>query len=1135
MLVFVYNRLIMSDLNKKSKTDKKRKSLSLSTVNSQFALLEHPMKLQFGIAVLLAVIAFIGYRITVAPIALPGESSEYLSVISGALPRFTYKNYIWQCLLDVLFRMGGSLAFINNFCTIISALAIGMLYLVTSSLMGLFLNGNAMGGILKADYPGGEINTEATTKRLQYYASILSGATAAMCLAFSPPYWMTATMSYYHSFYLLWLLISAFLLLRFAMTTKLPYLYGFCLVHALGLTQTSCFLAFAPIMYLYAIYVLLASDKFNFKPILISLILSIIGFSFIFYVTSAYCSSEVAIITNKTKYFVVLKEIINGLVRGVFNDLPQAGWMIILGTTIAPFVASLISGRRSLNGESDWSFYALNLAIFVTTLIVVFDARISPWNMFGFSNPYIIPYALVAMALGYSMTYIYLLSVYLFKYIPTYFSFGAFVRYIAIALAVIICISTAISNYPKADNRRIAFVNTFIDKLIKGMGERKWLITEGFFDNAIAIRAKELDQELYLIDWSYSYNGILRNVIKNNIKKNFPNNIRLRNTVDVGIMPMLQEWIQNQPNANKDVAMMLFPDVWNFGDFDSYPCGLTFCGMEPDALLKYNLDDIVADYEDTISKMETGLPEFKEIARKDMKRIDYMSDFVRRKVSFIGNNLAFVLEQQGKIDEAFALYYRVHKFDPDNISALLNVSALIQKHEKFGKYREEATAALSDFQKRNATSPAIWSISRVYGYVSRPEVFTQLGWTWALSGQNNMALKSLARVLNHADVENTNLLKNMMARIHADKHDVEASEELYLSVLNVDPADQAALQGLIFLYMNNGNFEKAKQYLVPAEKAGVPRTTILYLTATMLIFSNELDAARIVLNELVDIDPKNYQAILLQIQIYHTMFEKSPDDADKRAEALQGIQKELDKLKDIEGVDSFVTSMAEGGYKQLINDFAGARACFLVALKQTRSEKYLNRNINQNPIYEEILRMDISLNDKEAARHHARQLLHSDPNNWLANYALGSLALNIGELVEAEDYLQHSLDSNESLIALNDLAYTKYLLRKMKEAESLIRRGIELDKNLYVLWDTYGCIKLSARDFDEAEIYLKRSIQLFDGDLRPHLHLAQVYYNTQRYDECREVMRRLSSSADTFVGRDREEYDALTQALIGLK
>ena len=1115
--------------------DKSNKSSKLAAGDGSYTLLQHPMLLQFGIALVVALVAFIGYRITIAPIALPGESSEYLPVISDAFPRFTYKNYIWQSFLNVLFHIGGSLEFINNICSVISALAIGMVYLVASSLMGLFLNGNAMGGILKADNPNGQINVERTTWRLQYYASVLSGVSAAMCLAFSPPYWMAATMSYYHSFYLLWLATSVFLLLRFGMTTKLAYLYAFCLLYSLGMTQASCFVAFAPLVFVYAIYVLLASEKLNFKNSIICIALLMLGFSFVFHVVSAYCSSEIADISNKTKYFVVLKEVVGNLVRGVFNGLPQVGWMIILGTTIAPFAASMISGRRSLNGESDWSFYVLNLAIFVTTLIVVFDARISPWKMFGFANPYIIPYTMVALSFGYSIAYIYLLSVYLFKYIPTYLNFGAFVRYFAIALSAIICIVTTINNYSKADNRRFVFMNTFIDKLINGLENRQWLVTEGFIDNAIIIRAQELDKDIKLIDWSYVYNNIYRQLLKKEINKSFPDNIRLKNKADIGIMPLLQEWIQNQSDANNHLALMLFPDVWNFGNFDSYPCGLTFCGMDPNELLEYNLDSIVAEFEDTITKMEEQLPEFKEIARKDMKRIDFMADFVRRKVSFIGNNLAFVLEQQGKIDEAFELYYRVHKFDPDNISALLNVSALIQKYEKFAKYQEEATKALSDFQKRNETSPAIWSISRVYGYVSRPEVFTQLGWTWALSGQNNMALKSLARVLNHADVENTNLLKNMMARIHADKRDINESEELYLEVLKVDPADQAALQGLIFLYMNQGDFEKAKQWLIPAEKAGVPRTTILYLTATMLVFSDELDAAKIVLTELIDIDPKNYQAILLQIQIYHSMFEKAGEDNEKRTAALEGIQKELDKLKDIEGADSFVTSMAEGGYKQLVNDFAGARACFLVALKQTRSQKYINRNINQNPIYEEILRMDISLNDKEAARHHARQLLHSDPNNWLANYALGSLALNVGELAEAEDYLQLSVESNESLVAINDLAYAKYLLRKMNEAEKLIRRGLEIDDKLYVLWDTYGCLKLASRNFDEAEIYLKRSIQLYDGDLRPHLHLAQVYYNTQRYEECREVMRRLSVSADSFIGRDREEYDALTQALIGLK
>lgn len=1125
----------MSDLKNNKKIVKKRNTQA-TTESAQFTLLHHPMRVQFLVALCLSIVAFIGYRITYAPIALPGESSEYLPVISEVFPRFTYKNYIWQNFLNVLFNIGGSLAFINNVCSVISALAIGMLYLVTSSLMGLFLNGNSMGGILKADNPNGEINVELTTKRLQYYASVVSGTTAALCLAFSPPYWMAATMSYYHSFYLLWLLFSAFLLLRFAMTSKIPYLYAFCFVHALGMTQTSCFIAFAPIFYVYALYILLASDKFNFRTVIISSALTIIGFSFIFYVVSNFCSSEIAIqVSNKTSFVAVLKEVIGGLLHGVFNDLPKVGWMIIVGITIAPFVASVISGRRSLNGEGDISFYALNFVIFVTTLIVVFDARISPWSMFGFTNPHIIPYTLVAMTFGYSIAYIYLLSIYLFKYIPTYVNFGAFVRYFAIALAAIICIITTINNYPKADNRRFIFVNTYVDSLLDGMDGRTWLVTEGIIDNIIAIRAKEKNQELHLFDWYYYNNSILAYEIKKNIKKDFPNNIRLSNIVDVGTMPVLQEWIQDQEGATDQLALMLFPDVWNFGDYESYPCGLTFCGMDPNELMEYDLTPLVADFEKTLSAMEKEIPPFKEIARKDMTRIDFMSDFVRRRISFIGNNLAFVLEQQGKIDEAFALYYRVHKFDPDNISALLNVSALIQKYEKFSSYKDEAEDALSNFQRRNSASQAIWSISRVYGYVSRPEVFTQLGWTWALSGQNNMALKSLARVLNNADVENTNLLKNMMAKIYSDNRDVENSEELYLEVLKTDPADQIALEGLILLHMKNGNFQEAAKYIEPAKNAGIPYETILFYTATMHIFSNQLDEARIVLQQLKDLNPENSQAILLDIQISHTIYEQNNDNQEKRKEALTSIEKNLDLLRKLEGPDSFITKMAEAGYFQLVGKYKDARASLLVALKETRSEQNVYKNINQTPIYEEILKMDINLNDKDAARHHARQLLHLDADNWLANYALGSLALNVGSLVEAEDYLQRSVDSNDSLIAINDLAFTKYSLGKLNEAVSLIRRGIEIDSNFYVLWDTYGSIRLAQREYDEAEVYFKRAIELFDDDLRPHLHLAQVYFYTQRYDESREIMRRLSPSADTFVGRDREEYDALTQQLLSIK
>lgn len=1127
----------MSELRKRSKVEKKRKSdANNSSVNAPYALLEQPMLMQYGIALALTIIAYIGFRITYAPIVLPGESSIYLPVASEVIPRFTYKNHIWQSFLNILFDIGGSAAFINNVCSIISALAIGMLYLVVSSLMGLYLNGNALGGILKADNPNGEINVEKTTSRLQYYASILSGVTAALILAFCPPYWMSSTLSYYHSFYLLWLLISAYLLLRFAMSTKLPYLYAFCFIHSLGFTQSSVFVAFAPVFYIYAAYVLLASEKLNIKSAIISTLLTILGFCFIFYVVSAYCSSEVAEITNKTDYFAILKEVLGSLVRGVYADLHKVGWMVILGTTIAPFVASIISGRRSLSGEGDWGFYALNIAIFVTTLIVVFDTRLSLWNMFGYGSPFIIPYTLVAMTFGYSIAYIYLLSVYLFKYIPTYLNFGAFVRYFAIALSAVVCIYTTIVNYPKADNSRLVFMNTYVDALIDGMGERKWLVTEGFLDDAIKVRSKEKNKEIYLIDWGYSYNTITRSFLKKNIRKEFPNNIRLINKAEIGIMPLLQEWLQNIDNADENIALMLFPDLWSYGEYDSYPSGLAFCGMDPQELMDYNLDESVKIYKGNLEKIGEQLPEFKVITPNEMTRVDHMSYFVRRNVSFIGNNLAYVLEQQGKIDEAFDLYYQVHKFDPNNISALLNFSALVRKYEKFSSYTDESKAALDDFIKRDSSTKAIWSISRVYGYVSNPKVFTQLGWTWALSGQNNMALKSLARVLDHADVENTNLLRNMMARIHANQNNIEESEEIYLQNYRDDPADTVALQGLIYLYMKNGDFEKAKKWLGPAEKAGVPRSDILYCTATMLVFSNELDAARAVVKELLDISPDNTQAILLQIQIYQAIYQSAENDTTTRNEIIKNIGEEIDKLKNKEGPDSLITSMTEGSFKELKGDYQGARASFMIALKQTRSKDNVHKNINPIPIYEEILKMDINLNDKDDARAHARQILHIDANNWLANYALGSLSLNVGDFIEAEDYLKQSYESNDkSLMVINDLAYAKYMLGKMKEATILIEKGIELDRELYILWDTYGCIMLKQNKLSEAQAYFEEAIKLFDGDLRPHLHLAQTYFYMKNYDKCHDIMRRLSSSADTFVGHDREEYDALAQALIGLK
>ena len=62
--IIVSDRFIMSDLKKRTHSRKKR-NIEVESNTTQFQTLEHPMLLQFGIALVLSIVAFIGYRITI--------------------------------------------------------------------------------------------------------------------------------------------------------------------------------------------------------------------------------------------------------------------------------------------------------------------------------------------------------------------------------------------------------------------------------------------------------------------------------------------------------------------------------------------------------------------------------------------------------------------------------------------------------------------------------------------------------------------------------------------------------------------------------------------------------------------------------------------------------------------------------------------------------------------------------------------------------------------------------------------------------------------------------------------------------------------------------------------------------------
>ena len=167
---------------------------------------------------------------------------------------------------------------------------------------------------------------------------------------------------------------------------------------------------------------------------------------------------------------------------------------------------------------------------------------------------------------------------------------------------------------------------------------------------------------------------------------------------------------------------------------------------------------------------------------------------------------------------------------------------------------------LAKFQESLETPLQIWSLSSVYGYVSSPDAFAQLGWTWAMSGMQNLALNSLSRAMETVRPENRGALRSIIAEVHMQDNDLDAGERAYKEVLAEDPGDQRALIGLVRISVMKGDPKQAQEYLNAARDAGLSEVKIMYETATLEMMQGEVDRARIIAHQLVELNSQNPEA-----------------------------------------------------------------------------------------------------------------------------------------------------------------------------------------------------------------------------------------------------------------------------------
>ncbi|MDD4019670.1 MAG: tetratricopeptide repeat protein [Kiritimatiellae bacterium] len=1056
--------------------------------------------LSLGLGVLAAVV----YGLTLSKGVYPGESARLMSVYSGIETLELPLHPLWGAAVSwlstlTIFSLPVRL---NMFSAVCAVLSVMLLYRLVSFLIH---------DVIYEEYS------------VQYAPRVAcwAGAVSALAFLFAVPVWHAATRLQYQGFDLLLVLAAAYLLVLYAEYRWRVFLVLFSVLQGVGVVESVIFIPMAPVFLTFLIYVLWKRGDLTLPRVTWMGVLAAAGMSLYYFSAKRFLLTHDGGSLGLTSVMDVLVMVWKSQIRQLQSGVPRVGWLILLLMSVVPWVAGGLAAFRALNNERSWSQYILHFTLSVLVILGLTNAAISPWEILRpFGRLPVCSYAMLAMTAGYLVAYWYLLlkverprrgheTSVLTKRVGDWM--GLLITYPLVAIVVL----AALINSFECGARRGAFADRCATEILNRMGDRTWFVTDGTLDAHLQIMSRERGKELNLIclqkDMSPFYLKSMARLIEQ--KRLFaPADMqRMKSTLDLGILPFLQDWFAMDKEIEKKVAVFGVPDFWYTAGITPVPEYFFFSGSRD--IKEFKDKPLLATYTAFWNEMDKVLAANKKSSDDPAIRL---RAHLRRHMGFVANNLGVLLEDLEKDADAYAVYTYVHsKLDPDNISALFNLFEMARAEGGVANANKESIEReLKDFIGNLKQKYPLWSLSRYYGYVRSPEIFARLGWGWALSGQTGAALAGVIRAINLLPTDQRVNAMQTMAAIYSLSDDRNKTEAVYQDIIKSDPNNRTAMLGMARLAVQEGALDKARLWLEKAAKSDDKRGSLGVEWAVIHLMNNDVGRARLALQEVTDLQPKNLQAwaMLAMVQLQQN-----------ETEDLEKVL--LPKMENIAGtVDNYFIQVtrAQLAMKKGKNFQRTAREGFIRA-------SMLRPDIPG--VKDMILQLDIAMNDQESAKLHARQVLRTNRKHALANYVMGSLRLQEGAYGEAEDFLRRSVEAKPSAAALNDLAEVLRRIRRFDDAEQQARAAIKLSPDLYVAWETLASVLLEAdKNIDEAEKAVSKAISLFADDLRLRITFARILLKKGEIERARETIRQIKKRQGELSKFDQAELARLSEA-----
>lgn len=1020
-----------------------------------------------------AVLAGALFVFTLSAGPAPGESAAMLATAAGLTPAFSPSHPLWTFAVKFLALLPvGTLALkVNLFSALCGAACVGLLYLLMNTFIRYVFTESEIRG-----------TTVTTAARI---ASIF----ASLSLTVSIPFWLISNRAHPLSFDLFLLLALVTLFSKYAETSREWIALTFAFIYGLAVVEWSTFIMFAPVFGLGFLVVHLKNEESRVAPVIRFLLAGLAGLllygvaAWGFYDTVGYHARSYA------NFFQIIWFMWIEQYLEITRGLPTQGWLLVLATSIAPCFIVLGLARSSFRREVDLYSIFLHTVLTFAAVIVVANMKISPWRVVGSSRILVTPYLLTAITFGYLVTYWWLTFS-----LPNRFANlslglpGKILGWLLVAGAAGLLVAQPVRSIDEVNGRANRTINLVASEVLASMEGRTWLISEGVLDNQVLIAAFDKGVKVNVLALSMGGSDVYMRYVATLFT-----DPRLRNLALVGLRPLIQEWFFRDPDIAKKVAVYGAPNLCFGSGYVPVPNGPVFLpaknteGIHGATLFKAN--------EPFWSRVEASARD----NFSDDKFVQAVQARLLMRASQSANNVGVLLEDLGDKDNAFAAYDRARALNPQNLSALLNLSAMIGTG-----YKTEKAAEIEKSIKEVAskTDPRfMWALSEVHGYVRQPDAFVHSGLYWAMSGKMDLAETSLKRAVDLAPKGGAPMAKAALAGVYLAQKENTESEKLYRELLGSNPTNLTALVGLAKLKLRAGDAREADALLDKAQKYGVRETVIALDRASGYLMDGQTNKACQYLEGVVAKEPAFSGGWMM---LARTEFFAADE---KKLTALS------EKVQDTKEVPASVSSAIRGLVAILQNDLTGAR-------------KHLDASLaavpNQPFVAECVLKLDQALGDKDRAMKDAKVLLVADPENAYGNHVVGVLHMMAGELDLAEDSLRKAGEIMKTPEILNDLAWILNLRKKYEEAEKTSRAALALNDKSYVLWDTLGVILTAEEKYPEAEKAMQKAVELSKDKPSILLHMADLQSRMGNKEKAAALIETLTGMKSQMTGEDQD-------------